>query len=408
MRIIQVNKFNYIRGGAEKYFLDITAKLQAEGHEVAVFSMQHPKNFPSVWSKYFVSRISFNESAWRDRFIALGRMIYSFEARRKFSKLLDEFKPDLVHAHNIYNQLSPSILSAAHKRGIPVVMHLHDYALVSPNRLLFSRGKIYERCLGGHYGRCILDRCHKDSYLKSALASLTVWIHNSVLNIYRRTISIYIAPSAFMKAKAVEGALPEERIKVLRNFASTDFLTEPLSSGTRDYILYYGRLSEEKGLPVLFEAMAHIDPDLSLKVVGDGPLAAEYSAWVKKTGLTQRISFIPSTQGKELIDIIQGARAVIIPSIWYENMPLSLLEALALGKTVIASRIGGMPEVIQHGVNGFLFEAENSAELARLVNELDEEKIASVAKQARISQQENSLDSHYQQLMKIYDETLVS
>ena len=123
MRILQVNKFNYLRGGAEKYFLDMTEKLRSDGHEVAVFSMHHPKNLPSTYEKYFVSRISFNEAKLRDKILAPGRIIYSLEARRKFKKLVKDFKPEIIHLHNIYHQISPSILSIAKKFNIPVVMY---------------------------------------------------------------------------------------------------------------------------------------------------------------------------------------------------------------------------------------------------------------------------------------------
>lgn len=132
MRILQVNKFNYIRGGAEKYFIEISKNLEELGHQVAIFSMHHPKNNPSPWEKYFVSRLSFNEAKLRDRLITPGRILYSLEAKRKFKSLVKDFKPDIIHIHNIYHQISPSILDVAKKYQIPVVMHLHDYKLICP------------------------------------------------------------------------------------------------------------------------------------------------------------------------------------------------------------------------------------------------------------------------------------
>ena len=133
MRILQVNKYNYLRGGSEKYFIELSKELERAGHQVAIFSMRHPKNLPSLWEKYFVSRVSFSENSLYYSLLRPFRVLYSFEAKRKFSKLIKKFKPDIIHIHNIYHQISPSILPVAKKYNIPVVMHLHDYKLICPN-----------------------------------------------------------------------------------------------------------------------------------------------------------------------------------------------------------------------------------------------------------------------------------
>ena len=144
MKILQVNQFYYPRGGADKYFLDLTRTLTEAGHQVAVFSMVHPKNWPSPWSPYFVSRVSFNEGNLVDKLKTPGRVLYSLEAKRKFARLVRDFQPEIIHLHNIYHHISPSILTVAQEYKIPVVLHLQDYKLICANHSLFTKGAICE------------------------------------------------------------------------------------------------------------------------------------------------------------------------------------------------------------------------------------------------------------------------
>ncbi len=402
MKILQVNKFHYPRGGADKYFLDISAALREQGHAVAVFAMNHPKNLPSDWSSYFVSRLSFNEGGLWQKLIAPGRLLYSFEAKRKFGRLLDDFRPDIIHVHNIYSQISPSILDAAARRGIPVVMHLHDYNVLSPNYALFNKGQIYERCLGGHYFRCVVDRCHKNSYTKSLLAAATLFFHNRILNIYRRRVRAFIAPSRFMAQKMKNNGFATSDIRVLRNFIDDGLLAEPLVK-SKDSILYFGRISEEKGIVHFIKALSLL-PDQAALIVGDGPQKAECQALAKQLGLEDRLRFQSPVYGSELTAIIKEASVVVLPSIWYENMPLALLEAMALGKSVVATQMGGIPEVITDEVTGWLCPAANPTALAvalqRAVSEpLDPERI-------RASVADYALSRHCAALTDIYAEIL--
>ena len=217
MKILQVNQFYYLRGGAERYFLDLTEALRREGHEVAVFSMQHPKNQATPWSRYFISRISFNEMDLRYALKAPGRVIYSLEAKRKFSQLLDDFQPDVIHIHNIYHHLSPSLLTVAKKRKIPVVMHLHDYKMICPNQSLFTKGAYCERCRDEKFYHCLLNKCLKGSLPGSALATVEMYLHHSVFRIYEKNIDCFIAPSRFMKDTMVRFGQKAEKIRVIYN-----------------------------------------------------------------------------------------------------------------------------------------------------------------------------------------------
>ncbi len=200
MKILEINKFNFRKGGADKHFLDVIALLESKGHKVAVFSMAHPRNEKSFWEKYFLSEVGYTReySLWQ-KIKGVGRMFYSFEAKRKINKLLDDFQPDIVHIHNIYHQLSPFILFEIKKRNIPIVMTVHDYKLINPNYNLYLNGKIYNRCQKEKYWQCFIDKCVKNSYLVSLIATLEAYWHNSWLKTYQKNIDLFIVPSNFVK-----------------------------------------------------------------------------------------------------------------------------------------------------------------------------------------------------------------
>ena len=399
MRILQVNKFHYLRGGAEKYFLDMSAQLSAHGHEVAVFSMQHPKNIPSPWEKYFVSRLSFNEAKWRDKLLAPGRILWSLEAQRKFTSLVKDFGPDIIHIHNIYHQISPSILAVAKKYRIPVVMHLHDYKLVCPNYKLYTQGEICERCLKRRYYQAVCHNCFRDSFFMSALVMKEMYFHHSILKIYEKSVDRFIAPSQFMKDTVVKFGQPEDKVEVLYNFVNQDQTT---LTTVKDYLLYFGRLSEEKGLPVVLRALSETKKKYKLKIAGEGPELVNLRRQVRDLKLDNQVEFLGFQSGEALARTIKEAKAILMPSVWLENMPFALLEAVAAGKVVIASRTGGLPEVIVDGRTGFLFETGNSADLVKVLDDLDNHDLEVMGQAAKKAAEKFNFDSHLEKLLKIY------
>lgn len=413
MRILQVNKYHYNRGGADKYFLDISEALKRTGHEVAVFSMRHPKNIPSVYEKYFVSRISFNENlGWKNMVKIPGRVIYSLEAKRKFNKLVQDFKPDIIHLHNIYHQISPSILAVAKRYKIPVVMHLHDYKLICPNHTLFTAGKYCDRCLPHKYFNCFKYKCLKDSSAASFLVSFEMFIHHRVLKIYEKGVDLFIAPSLFMKEICQSAFWPEEKIVLAYNPYSEDLIKGSTMNEARenkqdDYLLYFGRLSPEKGLDVLIKAA--IITNSNLKIVGSGEEELRLKDLVEEQKLGangSKIEFLGFKSGDELRDVILKSRAVVMPSIWAENMPLSLLEAMKLGKVVIASRIGGFPEMISDGVNGFLFNPNDVDDLVLSIKKLASFDLASLSIKAQERVKDLSPDNNLAEVLKIYHQAV--
>lgn len=413
MRILQVNQYNYPRGGADKYFLDLSRALEDRGHEVAVFAMNHPKNIESKFSKYFVSRVSFNNASFKDKLKTTGRVLYSLEAKRKFTKLLADFKPDIIHIHNIYHHLSPSILNAAKKNSIPVVMHLHDYKLICPNHMLFTKGKYCEECLKTKYFKCSKNKCVKDSIAGSALASLEMYLHHNILKIYEKNINLFIAPSHFMKNTVIRFGQDKNKIEVVYNPHNLEAENSNQENKenydiklaeekkTANYFLYFGRLSEEKGLVNLIEA-AH-ETGQRILIAGTGP--EENNLNKLASDLKAPVEFVGLKTSSELINIIKEAKAVIIPSIWAENMPLSLMEALSLNKVIIAANVGGLPEIVRDQENGLLFEAGNSVDLINKINYLNSlpaEKYVRMEKAAGETAKLFSVEKNLKAILEIY------
>jgi glycosyltransferase involved in cell wall biosynthesis len=406
MKILQVNKFLYPKGGADKYFLELSAQLVKNGHEVRFFAMSDPHNRPSRDEKYFVSNISFNDISLKNLWRSLGRTLYSREAQAKFTALLQDFQPDIIHIHNIYHQISPSILTAARQAKIPVVMHLHDYKLICPNFKLFSQGQVCYRCRPDKYYNCLRYKCLDNSVLKSSGAVLEMYLHHKILKIYETGVKLFIAPSHFMKTTVEDFGWPPAKIRYLPNFFSPDFSSPavkiPKAGG---YLLYFGRLAEEKGVNMLLQAIKLTGQ--RVKIAGEGSELAALKKLATSLQITDQVDWLGWQTGSVLVDLIASAQAVIIPSIWLENMPLNLLEALAQGQLVIASAIGGIPEIIQDGHNGFLCRPNDPQDLAAKIRALATyDNLDAIRRAARISVQSLNIKTHTEQIEKIYQEVI--
>lgn len=399
LKIIQVNKFLYPKGGADKYCLNLINDLNDSGNTVIPFGMSDEKNIKSIWSKYFSEKIDYYQN--KNIFQTAIRLIWNREAARKFAALLDDFKPDLIHAHNIYHQLSPSILKEAKKRKIPIIMTLHDYKLICPNYLMFTHGKTCEKCLSGNYLNCISNNCYY-SYSKSLLAALESFLHNTIWHSYRNNIDLFISPSIYLKEEMIQAAWEEQKIEVLTNPAPE---YSPQSDGTR--LLYFGRLSIEKGLDVLIEALKLTNENLD--IVGSGSYESVLRSKVNQLGLEKRVSFYGQLEGEALEKLKREAKAIILPSLWAENMPLALLESLAYGKLIIASASGGSPELIEDNITGYLFPPGDYQMLANKINNLNNLKEGErefIQKNIELKIRTLSLQHHLERLNNLYKQVL--
>jgi glycosyltransferase involved in cell wall biosynthesis len=323
--------------------------------------------------------------------------IYSFEARRNLSRLVRDFRPDVAHAHSFNYQLSPSIFDVFRDSDIPIIVTLHDYLIICGAGTLFVEGAVCERCRGGRHHNLLRHTCYWN-LPASVMAMVSHYLHDARGS--WNAASRLLAPSHFLLNKLVEFGIPADRIAHVPIFI--DFSEEPAThNGTAEYVLYFGRLAPNKGIEVLLEAVKAVDCKLLL--IGDGPLGAwvEEQCAVRKN--VTRLAFVSSRE--ELRRYIAAASFSVIPSVWYENQPATVLETYAMGRPVIGSRLGGIPELIDDGQTGLLFEAANAADLAEKMRfmlerpELCREWGRNGQRKLRSG---FSRESHYDRLMAIY------
>ncbi len=363
MRILSANKFYYIKGGSERYFFEFNQLLQDNGHQVIPFSMTHPKNNKCSYSQYFVTNLDFSlSSGVKKKIHSALNVIFSIEAKKKLDRLLIKTQPDIAHLQNIAHQLSPSILYSLYDYGIPIIHTLHDFKLICPSYTMYTHEKVCERCLHGKYYNAALYRCNKGSFTASIINMIEMYLHNTVLHSYDK-VSAFISPSAFLRNKMIEKGLNPKKIHHIPNFIRIDeYIPHYENDG---YLFYFGQLISVKGLDTLLQAMKAF-PKVSLIIAGQGDEKIRFEAFAQQNNLN--VSFVGFQSGKKLQRLIQNSLAVIVPSVWYENMPYTIVEAFAYGKPVITSRFGGMAELIDDGETGFLFEPGNHLDLEEKIS----------------------------------------
>ncbi|WP_377845553.1 glycosyltransferase family 4 protein [Bosea sp. UC22_33] len=357
-RLLAINNYFYRRGGAESVFLDHIDLFTAAGWDVVPFAMQHPANLPSPWSGHFVSEIEYggaDGSFTKARQAA--KIIFSLEARRKIRALIGQARPNVAHAHNVYHHISPSIFSALKAEGVPLVMTAHDLKIACPAYKMLSHGSVCERCHGGRIHNVLLHRCVKDSAMVSGLVLMETLVHRS-LGLYRDTLDRLIAPSRFYRDKLIAWGWDAGRIAHIPNCIDISGFAPATDEGA--YFVYAGRLAPEKGLATLLRAAALARQKLVL--AGTGPEESRLRRLAGDFGAD--VSFAGHLGKPELQRLIGEALALVLPSEWYENAPVSILEAYAIGRPVIGADIGGIPELVADGETGLLVEAGNAAGLA--------------------------------------------
>ncbi|MFA5171873.1 MAG: glycosyltransferase family 4 protein [Sulfuriferula sp.] len=380
MKLLSLNSYNYRRGGSDVVFLEHDAMFRAQGWDTAVMTMHHPKNEPSQWDRFFADEIEFgHEYGILDKLKMAGKVIYSGEAKNKISALLDEFPADVAHAHCIYHHLSPSVLGELKQRGIPTVMTAHDLKLACPAYKMLNRGGICEKCRSGNLLNVVTNRCIRDSLAVSALIMLESAVHKS-LGLYKHNLDRVVVPSLFYKQKLMEWGWPEQQLTYIPNYVDAAAYTPNYKPG--DYFFFFGRLALEKGVATLIRAAAQAK--VKLRIAGTGPECDALKALAQEVG--GNIEFLGFVSGEPLWTLVREARAIVLPSEWYENAPMSVLEAYASGKPVIGARIGGIPEMVHAEKTGALFESGNISELAAVLAHFasqPDEKISAMGEEAR-------------------------
>jgi glycosyltransferase involved in cell wall biosynthesis len=407
MNILLVNTRHYYGGGDSTYTFNLARVLKQNRHRVSFFAMQNPRNLPDENEDLFVSHVDFRELN-REKSLVAGikvasRVIYSTEARRNFAIALDRVKPDIVHIQNIHGHITPSVIFEAKKRLLPVVWTLHDYKMICPNThfLIDTTEQICEACGNGNYYQAIFKRCKKGSLLASAMACAEAYAHR--LMGVRNLPDLFLSPSGFLKAKLIERGFPRDKVAHLPLFLQDEMFAR--HGQDLGYLLFFAKLDPLKGIYTLIEACRKT-PEVKLKIAGR--VEDERVKELLET-LPGNVEYLGMQQGEALRELICGARAAVLPSLWYENQPFSITEAFAAGKPVIASDLGGMTELVKHGERGLLVPPGNVEFFADAMTWMAEhpqeaQKMGQRAKEYAL--QAHSADAHYKKLMQLYGQVM--
>jgi len=379
MKILLVNKFHYMKGGSERYYFTLAEAFKAQGDEVIFFAMQDEKNIPCEQEKYFVSNASVGGGI-KSKLNMVLHIAYSKEAYKKMSELLKAENPDLVILNLVHKQITCSVIDAIkdYNKNLPIFWTMHDLICACPSyTMLDGEGNICEACMDGSFKHCVEKRCIKGSKLMSYLSKYEAetirkkgWYDKA---------DLYICPSEFYRKKLTAANFTKSEIICMRNPLPLDTKYE---NNDKDggYILYFGRLSKEKGIKTLIDSAKGLTA--KLYILGTGPVEEELKAYVKENKITN-IEFKGFQQGDALTDYVRNARVVVLPSEWYENGPYSAMEAMALGKPLIVSNKGGLPELVEHGANGYIYKSgEELTEYLKKILALPQSEYSAMSRNA--------------------------
>lgn len=397
MKILMVNKFLFPNGGSETYIFKLGNALVKQGNEVEYFGMEHPKRIVGNRAESYTSPMDFHTGKIQ-KLLYPFKIIYSREARIKIRKVLEDFRPDVVHLNNFNFQITPSVIYEIRKWGkkngryVPIVYTAHDYQWICPNHMLLIPEK-NEKCFaceGGKFVNCAKNRCIHSSRVKSILGMLEAELYKR-LKTYGK-VDLIICPSEFMKKKLASNSALAGKLKVMYNFLDEK---QGMQVEKKDYVLYFGRYAREKGIHTLVAACRQL-PDIHFVFAGKGELEEELldCSNIKNVGFKS---------GKELEELIAQARFSIFPSQWYENCPFSVMESQFFGTPVIAADIGGVPELLEPEVTGELFEPENVEDLKIKIKSLwyNRDKLSMYTDNCRKKKFE-SVDEYEEKIMDIY------
>ena len=405
MRVLQVHKYNYLRAGAESVFFNTIRLLEEHGNVVARFCTHHPLNELSEYDDYFVDAPEIRDikGVW-GKALSVPRFFVNHDAVHKLERLINDFRPDVAHLHNIFNGLSLSILPVLKRHNVPVVITMHDIRFICPSFKFNPRDERCKGCLKKSWGlNCGLHRCYENNFVFSWMCALEM-VHKEKLFHYDDYIDRYVFVSKNHKnLHAACHSYFSDKGTVLYNFIPELKSIKPVSTN-KGYFLYFGRIVDYKGIKTLVETMRQL-PDIQLRVVGIGSLLEE----LKQHSLAN-VSFLGYKSGENLWDEVKNASFVIVPSECEENNPMTIIEGYAYGKPVIGSSMGGIPEIIEEGKTGFVFKAFDKDALAsaiRRASQVPPEHYTEMSRNARrFAETHFDPEVHYNALMQIYEEAI--
>lgn len=402
MKILLVNKFHYLRGGSEKYYFELGNLLKENGNEVAYFSMQDEKNISTGDKEYFAEPIDLNNGS---KLKALD-IIYSKANYKKMCEAIDDFKPDIIHLNNFQRQLSASIVKAAENKNVPMVFTAHDVQAICPEiSMLDSNGNICEECLKGKYKNCIKKSCVHNSRAKSMLGAIENQYYRKS-KVYSEKISHIITPSEFYKTEFIKDGIDKEKITAIHNYIELEDYN--VKNEDENYILYFGRLAKEKGILYLLNAISKARKEIEnikLYIAGIGPEEEKIKEIISRNKLDKNVKLLGFLNHDKVKEYVSKSSIVVVPSIWYENCPYSVLETQAIGKPIIGSNLGGIPELVKDNENGLIYKYNDTDELSNKILELykNDELKKKFSKNAKeYAKNEYNKENYYKEIMKIY------
>jgi glycosyltransferase involved in cell wall biosynthesis len=399
MRILFINRHHFVGGGADQVYLNTGKLMEENGHDVAYFSSKNEQNDPSGFNDFFVENVKMKNEGFLSKIKSVKKYLYNKEAEVNLKRLIIKFKPDVAHIHLFYGVLSASILQTLNDLKIPVVITIHDYRLLCPvNAMLDKEGNICEKCKGNNFNNCITKRCSAGNIFQSTVVAFEAYMRKykyDPLNL----INHFIFVSKFSRDKHISFDYRyQSKSSHLYNFSH--FCSEKVSK-RGDYLLYYGRISIEKGILTLIKAVKKTNS--KLLIAGRGPQLEEILNEIKGF---PNIIYVGFKSGKEIVDLIENCSFVMVPSEWYENNPMTIVESFSLGKPVIGSRVGGIPELINSNT-GFIFEMGDEESLALTI---EKAKNITIQEYSKISNEclnfaatHFSKDNHINALLKVYE-----
>jgi glycosyltransferase involved in cell wall biosynthesis len=386
MRVLLVHSSYQQFGGEDAVVEAETELLRRHGDEVYVYARHNEE---------------IRQYGLVDKTLFVPQNLYSWKTSHELERVVREFRPEVAFVHNVYPLISPAAYHKLHELGVPIVQMLHNFRPFCPNGLFYTQGRICEDCKGGSYWHAVAKRCYRNNYALSGLYAASLGL-NRIAGMVDK-ISAFICLTEFFREKMREAGIPGRKLFVRPNFVQAAPLC-PQASGD-GYVLFMGRLSPEKGCRTLLQAFAQL-PEIRLKIMGTGPMEAELRDSLATNG-PANVELLGFKTGAEKLAILRNAVCLVVPSEWYENFPVSVLEAFRAGKPVVASRIGGLPHIVEEGRTGLLFEAGQPHDLAQKIRRLVErpEQTAAMGQYARgLSETKYGPEQGYRNLLSIFSE----
>jgi glycosyltransferase involved in cell wall biosynthesis len=414
MKIVIVHYRYFISGGPERYLFNIKEVLEQNGHEVIPFSIKHNRNLPSKYEGYFLDPIGDGDEVYSHEYKkdiktvgkVLSRMIYSNEAKKKITRLLNEVKPDLIYVLHFQNKISFSVIDAADKLKIPVVQRISDFGHICANNVfyLYDKGEICERCLKGSKWNSVIHKCVYDSYIYSFIKFISLSLQDMLK--VRDKISAFVIPSKFTISKFVEYGVKEDKIYHIPTFFNKSTINDS-NIEYHDFVLYIGRVDQDKGLMTLIKAFER--SKRKLIIIGDSSSNYNYILQKYLDGKDHNIEFIGKLAFTEIQEYLRTCLFTICPSEWYDNFPNTILESFAFKKMVIASNIGSLTELVEHKYSGLLFQTGNWEELEELIEVSFINKTTTINMGIQAYEKlstEYSSELHYSRLLTVFNKLI--